>query len=92
MRSSETATSMMYIRPSHMLSTWMTRGRCRESPPAVTVMAANRGTPPRRRIYPIHGGRAAGRALLVLGACGRGPVAFHFGLHTGYFIFPMAEY
>lgn len=46
MRSSETATSMMYIRPSHMLSTWMTRGRCRESPPAVTVMAANRGTPP----------------------------------------------
>lgn len=42
--------------------------------------------------HPIHGGRAAGRALPVLGACGRGPVAFHFGLHTGYLIFSMAEY
>lgn len=83
---------MMCIRPSHMLSTWMTRGRCRESPPVVTVMAANRGTPPSPSNHPIHGGRAAGRALPVLGACGRGPVAFHFGLHTGYLIFSMAEY
>ena len=63
----------------------------RESPPAVTVTVANRGTPPRRRIYPIHGGRAAGRALPVLGAGGCGPVVFHFALRTGHFIFPMTE-
>lgn len=83
---------MMYIRPSHMLSTWMTRGRCRESPPAVTVMAANRGTPSSPSNLSYSWRRAVGRALLVLGACGRGPVAFHFDLHAGYFIFPMAEY